>query len=114
VRAAEVLPREGAMRMRVDGQPLSRVEELDEEHRVDAEARHVLRAEPRGRLVRYGVAKETTVREDGQPRPVFTGDRRRGGHPVLGLTVTGDHRGRTGSAVDWTAGRSGSHGLHGL
>ena len=64
---AEVLARERAARVVVDGQALAGVEQLDEQRGVGAEAGDVLGAEARLGVGGDGVADERAVREAAEP-----------------------------------------------
>src|SRR5262249_45743025 len=68
-RRAERLAGERAVRVRVDRQPLGRVEELHEERGRAAEARNVGVAEPAARIGRDGVSGKTPVGEAGEAPP---------------------------------------------
>src|SRR5207302_9969857 len=65
-RGAEPPAGELVVGMAVDGKPLARVEQLDEEQRIGSAAAHVLLAEKRVRLGGDGVAEHAPVLEHGK------------------------------------------------
>jgi hypothetical protein len=89
VRAAQVLAGERPVGMRVHGQPLARVEQLDQQLRVDPERVQVVGAEPGTGILRDRVGQGPPVGQHGQPDRVLPEHRGGRPHPVLGLAVTG-------------------------
>ncbi len=79
--------------VRVHGQALPGVQELDEQHRVVAVAGDVLVAEPGDRVGGEGIAQQRAVGQGGEPEGVLAEERRGRSHPVLGHARIGADRG---------------------
>jgi hypothetical protein len=88
VRPAKMLSRERDVRMGMDGQTLARIQQLDEQARVDAKAFDVASSQPCFGLAFDRGFQGLAVRKCGEAEGLLTGERRGRCHPVLGLAVT--------------------------
>src|SRR5687768_7341045 len=84
-----MLSREQDVRMGMDGQTLARIQQLDEQARVDAKAFKVPSSQPRSGLAFDRGFQGLAVWKCGEAEGLLTGERSGGCHPVLGLAVTG-------------------------
>jgi hypothetical protein len=87
VRRAQLLAREGVVRMHVHRQPLSGVEQLDEQPRLAAAASGVVGPKEADRVRRHRVPEQLTVRQAAQPELLLAEDRRGRADPLLGFPL---------------------------
>src|SRR5882672_1528506 len=79
--------RERTARMAVDGQPLARVQQLDEQGGIWAVAVGVRRAEEPLGVGCDRIAQKASVRERAQTQPLVAEDCRRRADPILGRVL---------------------------
>ena len=78
---------ESAARMDVHGEPLARIEQLDQQGRVGAEALHVLGTEKRLGFAAHDIAQQPTIREPTHALALGAEGGVRGADPILGGVV---------------------------
>ncbi len=92
VRPAEVRLRESPVRVRVHREPLSRIQQLDQQHRVRTEPGDVRRAQPAHRIRDNRVAQPNAIREHGQADRGISRQSRRRPDPILRHPVAGGRK----------------------